>query len=95
MREALALVGEEGLEAMWARHQKLHEDLWKGLGELGLEPFVQNPDDRLCTVNTVKVCYHTYPQFDCLRLEHHAFSAERSLLAVLRRSSATKLLSLL
>ena len=41
MREALALVGEEGLEPMWARHQKLHEDLWKGLGELGLEPFVQ------------------------------------------------------
>ncbi|CAK0772136.1 hypothetical protein CVIRNUC_003932 [Coccomyxa viridis] len=55
MREALALVGEEGLEPMWARHQKLHEDLWKGLGELGLEPFVQNPDDRLCTVNTIKV----------------------------------------
>lgn len=54
MREALALVGEEGLEPMWQRHQKLHEDLWKGLGELGLEPFVQNPDDRLVTVNTIK-----------------------------------------
>ena len=84
MREALALVGEEGLEHMWARHQKLHEDLWKGLGELGLEPFVQNPDDRLCTVNTVKVHYHTCPQCDYLRLQHHALCAGRSLLAVLR-----------
>lgn len=56
MREALALVGEEGLENMWKRHQRLHEDLWKGLGELGLEPFVQDPKDRLATVNTVKVC---------------------------------------
>ncbi len=55
MREALALVGEEGLENMWKRHQRLHEDLWKGLGELGLEPFVQDPKDRLATVNTIKV----------------------------------------
>ena len=55
MREALALVGEEGLENMWKRHQRLHEDLWKGLGELGLEPFVKDPKDRLATVNTVKV----------------------------------------
>ena len=70
MREALALVGEEGLEPMWARHQKLHEDLWKGLGELGLEPFVQNPDDRLCTVNTIKVCHCTCAHCGYLRLEH-------------------------
>ena len=56
MREALALVGEEGLENMWKRHQRLHEDLWKGLGELGLEPFVQDPKDRLATVNTIKAC---------------------------------------
>jgi alanine-glyoxylate transaminase/serine-glyoxylate transaminase/serine-pyruvate transaminase len=56
MREALALVGEEGLEPMWERHQRLHEDLWKGLRDMGLEPFVQNPNDRLATVNTIKVC---------------------------------------
>lgn len=55
MREALALVGEEGLEAMWARHQRMHEDLWTGLKALGLEPFVENPDERLITVNTIKV----------------------------------------
>jgi aspartate aminotransferase-like enzyme len=55
MREALALVGEEGLDSMWARHQKEHEHLWEGLRELGLEPFVENPEHRLVTVNTVKV----------------------------------------
>ena len=55
MREALALVGEEGLPAMWARHQRMHEQLWAGLTEMGLEPFVENPDERLITVNTIKV----------------------------------------
>lgn len=55
MREALVLVGEEGLDSMWARHKRLHDDLWVGLHELGLEPFVENPDERLVTVNTIKV----------------------------------------
>ena len=56
MREALALVGDEGLESLWARHLRLHEHLWKGLTEMGLEPFVENPDERLVTVNTIKAC---------------------------------------
>lgn len=55
MREALAIVGEEGLEAMWDRHLKAHQLLWKGLAELGLEPYVPEPVDRLVTVNTIKV----------------------------------------
>lgn len=55
MREALALVSEEGLDKMWARHQECHELLWKGLSKMGLEPFVEDPADRLCTVNTIKV----------------------------------------
>jgi aspartate aminotransferase-like enzyme len=56
MREALALVAEEGLEVMWARHTAAHKQLWEGLGAMGLEPFVANPSDRLITVNTIKVC---------------------------------------
>ena len=55
MREALQIVGEVGLEGMWARHKRLHEDMWKGLQQLGLEPFVEDPADRLVTVNTIKV----------------------------------------
>lgn len=55
MREALAVVAEEGLEPAWARHKACHDQLWAGLHELGLEHFVQNPEDRLVTVNTVAV----------------------------------------
>jgi len=55
MREALALVAEEGLENMWKRHEDVHKQLWEGLSALGLEPFVEDPNDRLCTVNTIKV----------------------------------------
>lgn len=46
MREALAIVGEEGLPAMWARHLAAHQLLWKGLGELGLQPYVPDAKDR-------------------------------------------------
>jgi len=71
MREALAIVGEEGLEAMWARHLAAHDDLWRGLGALGLEPFVENAAERLITVNTIKV-----PRgVDCAALS--AFAMER------------------
>lgn len=42
-------------ESLWAKHKRLSEDLWKGLRKMGLEPFVEDPDDRLCTVNTIKV----------------------------------------
>ena len=46
MREALAVMQEEGLAAMWARHKEMHERLWLGLSELGLEPFVEADADR-------------------------------------------------
>lgn len=55
MREALQIVAEEGLEPMWQRHQRCHAQLWDGLKKLGLEPFVEKDQDRLITVNTVKV----------------------------------------
>jgi alanine-glyoxylate transaminase/serine-glyoxylate transaminase/serine-pyruvate transaminase len=55
MRESLAIVAEEGLESLWARHSKQSEFLWAGLTKLGLEPFVEKPEDRLVTVNTIKV----------------------------------------
>ena len=51
----MALVSEEGLEAMWARHKATHDQLWEGLTAMGLEPFVEDPNDRLPTVNTIKV----------------------------------------
>lgn len=54
MREALALVSEEGLSHMWRRHQDMHNLLWDGLSSLGLKPFVEKSEYRLATVNTIK-----------------------------------------
>ena len=46
MREALAIVAEEGLDTMWKRHTQLAKQLWQGLAELGLQPFVTTAEDR-------------------------------------------------
>jgi alanine-glyoxylate transaminase/serine-glyoxylate transaminase/serine-pyruvate transaminase len=46
MREALAIVAEEGLDSLWARHLDMHNMLWDGLKSLGLESFVENDQDR-------------------------------------------------
>lgn len=55
MREALALVSEEGLDACWKRHHDLHLHLWEGLHSMGLKSYVEKDEDRLATVNTIKV----------------------------------------
>lgn len=38
-----------------ARHLECHEMLWDGLKSMGLSPFVEDPAERLITVNTIKV----------------------------------------
>ncbi len=50
LREALAIVVEEGLEARIARHRCAHEKLRKGLTDLGL---CYVPENSLCTLNCV------------------------------------------
>ena len=55
VREALAIAHEEGLAPLWARHHRVHGELWEGLTALGLQPFVEDPANRLATVNTIKV----------------------------------------
>ena len=55
MREALAIVAEQGLDAMWRHHTEMGKHLWAGLQELGLEPYVVEEEDRLITVNTIRV----------------------------------------
>ena len=54
LREALALVLEEGLEARWKRHAKNHRALVNGLTAMGLELVVDKPF-RLPTLTTVRV----------------------------------------
>jgi alanine-glyoxylate transaminase/serine-glyoxylate transaminase/serine-pyruvate transaminase len=50
LREALAIVLEEGLEARVARHREMHQLLRSGLEKLGLEYI---PRNSLCTLNCV------------------------------------------
>ena len=54
LREALAVVEEEGLEARWARHERNHRALAAGLDALGLS-LLPPAGERLWTLNAVKV----------------------------------------
>lgn len=54
LHEALRLVGAEGLDARFRRHQQNAEQLWKGLEELDMEMLVKR-EHRMVTVTSVKV----------------------------------------
>jgi alanine-glyoxylate transaminase/serine-glyoxylate transaminase/serine-pyruvate transaminase len=54
LHEALVAVEEEGLEARWERHRRHHLALAAGLDALGLS-LLPPPDERLWTLNTVRV----------------------------------------
>jgi alanine-glyoxylate transaminase/serine-glyoxylate transaminase/serine-pyruvate transaminase len=55
LRESLAMLAEEGLEAAWARHAAAAQQLYAGLERLGLKLYVKDPVHRLATVTTVEV----------------------------------------
>ncbi len=52
--QALLLIMEEGMDVVFARHLKIHEQLVAGLDELGLELLVEKPF-RLPMLNAVKI----------------------------------------
>jgi alanine-glyoxylate transaminase/serine-glyoxylate transaminase/serine-pyruvate transaminase len=54
IREALALVAEEGLEQRWSRHERNAMHFWKGLNELGLTCLVPQ-QYRLPSLTTIQV----------------------------------------
>jgi alanine-glyoxylate transaminase/serine-glyoxylate transaminase/serine-pyruvate transaminase len=54
LREALVAVEEEGLEARWARHERHHLALARGLAAIGLE-LLPPARERLWTLNAVRV----------------------------------------
>ena len=54
LHEALVILHEEGLEASWARHQRLHEALRDGLEAMGLELPVP-AGERLPQLNLVRI----------------------------------------
>jgi len=55
LREALRICVEEGLEARWERHRVNQLALVAGLEAMGLQMFVEKPQDRLVTVTAVKI----------------------------------------
>jgi aspartate aminotransferase-like enzyme len=55
LREALRMVVEEGLPARWERHRQNQQALLAGIEAMGLEPFVENPAERMITVTAIKV----------------------------------------
>ena len=55
MREALALIEEEGLENRWERHRQAHREFVKRIEALGLEMLVPNEAHRIWNLNTPKV----------------------------------------
>lgn len=82
-------VQEEGLDAMWNRHTEMHHMLWDGLRSMNLEPYVENEQERLVTVNTIKVRRLLTGLLDAvstadlktakwIRLCHHALTSCRS-----------------
>jgi alanine-glyoxylate transaminase / serine-glyoxylate transaminase / serine-pyruvate transaminase len=54
LHESLVLLREEGLEAAWARHAKMHDALKAGLEAMGLT-FLVAPEHRLPQLNAVNV----------------------------------------
>jgi alanine-glyoxylate transaminase/serine-glyoxylate transaminase/serine-pyruvate transaminase len=55
LREGLALVEEEGLEARWERHRRNHQAFVAGIEKMGLSMLVSDPANRLWTLNTPRI----------------------------------------
>jgi alanine-glyoxylate transaminase / serine-glyoxylate transaminase / serine-pyruvate transaminase len=55
LREALAMIEEEGLEPRWARHKRNHNAFVAGIEAIGLRMHVADPANRLWTLNTPRV----------------------------------------
>lgn len=52
MHEGLAIIEEEGLHKRWQRHARAGEQLITGLRQLGFEPLVKRPADRISHLTT-------------------------------------------
>jgi aspartate aminotransferase-like enzyme len=51
LRESLAMIKEEGLERVLARHRRLAEAMRAGIKALGLELFSKSPSDSITAIN--------------------------------------------
>eukprot|EP01098_Paradermamoeba_levis_P008756 TRINITY_DN3615_c0_g1_i1.p1 TRINITY_DN3615_c0_g1~~TRINITY_DN3615_c0_g1_i1.p1 ORF type:complete len:432 (+),score=159.86 TRINITY_DN3615_c0_g1_i1:93-1298(+) len=80
LRESVLLVAEEGLENVWKRHQEATDALYAGLQELGLAPFVQDPQMRLPSLTTIAVPEGVdHAEVASYLLQHHNIEIARGL----------------
>uniref|UniRef100_U5EHZ8 Alanine--glyoxylate aminotransferase n=1 Tax=Corethrella appendiculata TaxID=1370023 RepID=U5EHZ8_9DIPT len=68
LREALAMVCEEGIPVTIQRHMDASYRLQEGLKKMGLKMFAERPQDRLPCVNTI----HVPEGVDWLKVAQHA-----------------------
>lgn len=54
-REALAQIVEEGLDLYKLRHAENAQRLREGLQNIGLELFVENPEQRLPSITSIRI----------------------------------------
>lgn len=54
-REALAQIVDEGLDLFKLRHTENAQRLREGLQNIGLELFVENPEQRLTSITAVRI----------------------------------------
>lgn len=54
LREALAVIADEGIENRWKRHRQCHKSFVNGIEAMGLH-FHVPPENRITTLNTVCV----------------------------------------
>ncbi|VEN49193.1 unnamed protein product [Callosobruchus maculatus] len=55
LREGLAIIADEGLEHVIQRHGTCAKRLYHGLEKMGFKLYVEQDDDRLCSVTTVSI----------------------------------------
>lgn len=55
LREALADIIDQGLESFRDRHTDNAQRLYEGLQNIGLELFVETPENRLPTITSVRI----------------------------------------
>ncbi|KAG8042745.1 hypothetical protein G9C98_005385 [Cotesia typhae] len=68
LREGLAQLAEEGLEASWNRHKLAAKKLQEGLKARKLEFFVKEPENRLNTITAIVVPPGVDPQLVTRRM---------------------------
>lgn len=55
LREAIAEIIEQSLELFRERHKDNAQRLYEGLQNIGLQLYVQNPEERLTSITSVRI----------------------------------------